>query len=153
MRRDPGALAELRAEFEREVDEMPTFAAEYRSGQFERHYLPPNVMVLTSPQTFSSGYTLMYYLYRAGATVVGTPSAQAGNCFGETVGFELKHSRLTGTISQKQYVYFHDDPEMGRVLRPHHTITYEELRSYAFDLNAEILLALDLCRQRADQRH
>jgi hypothetical protein len=147
-RRDSTTLGALRQEFEREVEQMPTFAEEYRSGQFEHYYLPANVIVLSSPQTFSSGYTLMYYLYRAGATIVGTPSAQAGNCFGEPLSFELEHSGLTGTVSRKQYIYFHDDPEMGRVLRPQHMMTYEELRSYGFDLNAEILLALDLCRRR-----
>jgi hypothetical protein len=145
-RRDPSAIDSLKAEFELEVDQMPTFAAEYRSGRYERHYLPANVMVLSSPQTFSSGYTLMYYLYRAGAKIVGTPSAQAGNCFGETFGFRLRHSELTGTISRKQVIYFYDDPEMGRVLRPHFPMTYEILKSYGFDLNAEILLALDACR-------
>ena len=126
---------------------MPTFAAEYRSGKFENHYLPANVMVLISPKTFSSGYTLMYYLFRAGAKIVGTPSAQAGNCFGEPFDFKLQHSGLTGTISHKQYVNFHDDPEMGRVLQPHFPMTYDKLKSYAFDPNAEIQYALDLCQQ------
>lgn len=144
-RRDSTALADLTVDFESEMAQMPTFDAEYRSGDFEGYYLPNNVMVLSSPRTFSSGYTLMYYLYRAGAAIVGTPPAQAGNCFGETLGFELEHSGLTGTISQKQYIYFHDDPEMGRVLRPRRPMTYELLRDYDFDLNAEILLALDIC--------
>ena len=145
--RDSSAVDQIKTEFElRELDKMPTFAAEYRSGKYEGHYLPANVMVLISPKTFSSGYTLMYYLFRAGAKVVGTPSAQAGNCFGEPFSFELQHSGLTGTISHKQFVYFHDDPEMGRVLRPHFPMTYDKLKAYAFDPNAEILLAPDLCR-------
>jgi hypothetical protein len=144
IRRDPSAGDQIKTEFELlELDKMPTFAAEYRSGKYEGHYLPANVMVLVSPQTFSSGYTLMYYLLRAGAKIVGTPSVPAGNCFGEPLSFELQHSRLTGTISHKQYVEFHDDPEMGRVLRPHFPTTYEKLKSYDFDPNAEILLAKD----------
>ena len=143
---NPSAIDSLKAEFELEMDRMPTFAAEYRSGKYEAYYRPANVMVLSSPQTFSAGYTLMYYLYRAGAKIVGTPSAQAGNCFGEAFSFELRHSRLTGTISHKQYIYFHDDPEMGRVLRPHYPMTYDKLKSYDFDGNAEILFALELCR-------
>jgi hypothetical protein len=143
--RDSSVIDSLKAEFEHEMDRMPTFAAEYRSGKYEGYYCPANVMVMSSPQTFSAGYTLMYYLYRAGAKIVGTPSAQAGNCFGEAFSFELQHSRLTGTISHKQYIYFHDDPEMGRVLRPHFPMTYDKLKSYDFDMNAEILYALDLC--------
>ncbi|HXI04554.1 MAG TPA: S41 family peptidase [Candidatus Saccharimonadales bacterium] len=139
---EPHALEALTADYERVVGRMPTFQAEYRAGTFEKHYLPAKVMVLSSPRTFSSGYTLMYYLYRAGATIVGTPSAQAGNCFGETLPFDLKNSGLTGTISQKQFVYFHDDPEAGRVLRPDIPLTWEALRSHDFDLNTEALLAL-----------
>jgi hypothetical protein len=147
IQRDPSAVDQIKAEFGlRELDKMPTFAAEYRSGKYEGHYLPANVMVLSSPITFSSGYTLMYYLFRAGAKIVGTPSAQAGNCFGEPFDFELKHSDLTGSISHKQFVEFHDDPEMGRVLRPQIPMTYEKLKSYDFDPNAEILLALDICQ-------
>jgi hypothetical protein len=147
IQQDSMALNQIKTEFLfRELDKMPTFAQEYHSGNYEGHYLPANVMVLSSPQTFSSGYTLMYYIFRAGAKIIGTPSAQAGNCFGEPVSFELKHSRLTGTISHKQFVYFHDDPEMGRALQPHFPMTYDKLKSYAFDPNAEILLALDMCQ-------
>jgi len=146
--RDPLAVNQIKTEWElRELDKMPTFAAEYRSGKYENHYLPAKVMVLISPKTFSSGYTLMYYLFRAGAKIVGTPSAQAGNCFGEPFDFKLQHSGLTGTISHKQYVNFHDDPEMGRVLQPHFPMTYDKLKSYAFDPNAEIQYALDLRQQ------
>lgn len=149
IQRNPSAINQIKAEFElRELDRMPTFAAEYRSGKYENHYLPANVMVLISPKTFSSGYTLMYYLFRAGATILGTPSSQAGNCFGEPFDFILKHSGLTGTISHKQFVNFHDDPEMGRVLQPHLLMTYDKLKSYKFDSNAEILYALDICSQR-----
>ena len=143
---NPSAIDSLKAEFQQEMDQMPTFAAEYRSGKYEAYYRPANVMVLCSPVTFSSGYTLMYYLYRAGAKIVGTPSAQAGNCFGETTSFKLQHSQLTGTISHKYFIFFHDDPEMGRVLRPHYPMTYDKLKFYDFDLNSEILLALDMCR-------
>jgi hypothetical protein len=143
-RHDSSAVDQIKREFElQELDGMPTFAAEYRSGEYEGYWLPANVMVLVSPWTFSSGYTLMHYLFRAGATIVGTPSGQAGNCFGEPVSFELRHSGLTGTISHKQFVEFHDDPEAGAVLRPQVPMTYDILKSYAFDPNAEILLALD----------
>jgi len=144
--RDPSVVSALKADFEREMARMPTFAAEYRSVKYEAYYHPANVMVLCSAVTFSSGYTLMYYLYRAGAKIVGTPSAQAGDCFGEGTEFTLQHSQLTGMISHKQFTYFHDDPEMGRVLRPHFPMTYEKLKSYDFDGNAAILYALELCR-------
>jgi hypothetical protein len=88
----------------------------------------------------------MYRLYKAGATLVGTPSSQAGNCFGDTLQFRLGNSKLSGSVSHKYFDMFPDDPEMGRVLRMHHQLTYEKLKSYGFDPNAEILFALDVTK-------
>ncbi len=128
-------------------DRVHTFAREYNSGKFSKYYLPKNVVVLCSANTFSSGWTLMYCLYKAGATLVGTPSSQAGNCFGDTLQFQLNNSKLRGSVSHKYFIMFPDDLEMGRVLRMHHQMTYEKLKSYAFDPNAEILFALEMIKQ------
>jgi hypothetical protein len=128
------------------LDRGSTFAEEYNSGKFSGYYLPKNVVVLCSANTFSSGWTLMYRLYKAGATLVGTPSSQAGNCFGDTLQFQLENSKLRGSVSHKYFDMFPDDPEMGRVLRMHHQMTYDKLKSYRFDPNAEILFALEVIR-------
>ncbi|UCD94296.1 MAG: hypothetical protein JSU69_11120 [Candidatus Zixiibacteriota bacterium] len=125
---------------------MPTFYSEYMSGKYGGYYLPKNVYVLSSVYTFSSGFTVMYYLYRAGATIVGVPSAQAGNCFGEATGFELENSGLHFTVSCKYFENFSDDPAKGRVLFPNYPLTYEIMASYDFDANASLLYAQDLAK-------
>jgi hypothetical protein len=130
--------------FEDMVNEMPTFKNEVATGLYEGYYCPDSVYVVSSENTFSSGYTLMYYVYSAGAALVGTPSSQSGNCFGDVLGFELTHSKLTGIVSHKKFTYFPDDDEKGRVLKPHYILTYDRLRTYDFDYNAEIVYAIDL---------
>jgi len=100
--------------------------------------------VLSTPWTFSSGYTMMRYLYRAGAELAGTPSGQASNCFGDIVGFELPNSGLTGNVSHKRFSDFPDDPELGRVMPMDYPLTYEKLREYGFDLDAEVLWAMEV---------
>ena len=121
-----------------------TFHAEYESGAYAGYYRPERVVVLVTPWTFSSGFTLARYLYLAGATLVGTPSAQASNCFGNALNWRLNHTGIQGIVSFSYYVEFPDDPEMGRVLPVHYPLTYEKLASYGFDPNAEYLYALEL---------
>ena len=50
-----------------------------RMQKEELGFRPENVLVLVTPGTFSSGFTMAKYLYLAGATLVGTPSAQAAD--------------------------------------------------------------------------
>ena len=40
--------------------------------------------------------------------------------------------------------HFRDNPEMGRVFRPDYEMTYDDLKIYNFDTNAEILYAMGL---------
>jgi hypothetical protein len=126
------------------VNRSPTFYAEFQSGAYGGYYRPERVVVLVKSGTFSSGFTLARYLYFAGATLVGTPSAQASNCFGEINWWELEHTKIRGGVSDAYFVDFPDDPEVGRVLPVHYPLTYEKLASYDFDPNAEFLYALEL---------
>ncbi len=123
---------------------MTTFAAELESGEYDAYYTPEHVVVLSTPWTFSSGYTMMRYLYRAGAELAGTPSGQASNCYGDILGFELPNSGLSGSVSHKAYVGYPDDPELGRVLPMDHPMTYEYLRETGFDLDAEVLWGMEV---------
>lgn len=135
-------------EDQKQLDKYPTFAAEKRSGIYDRFYLPENVIVLTTSGTMSSAYWLAADFYKAGAILVGTPSGQAGNCFGDYLTFTLKNSGLSCGVSYKQFLKFPRDPEKGRVLRPHYELTYEKLTSYNFDPNTEILLALEIVKKQ-----
>jgi hypothetical protein len=139
-----GVTPELRARRIETLRRMRTFARELDSGEYSGYYTPKHVIVLVSPHTFSSGFTMMRYLWRAGAKLLGTPSGQAANCFGDILEFELPNSGVRGCISHKRYAEFPDDPEMGRVLPIDYPLTYEKLREYAFDPNAEVLLALEV---------
>jgi hypothetical protein len=63
--------------------------------------LSPNAIVVTSADTYSAGFDVALPLRALGARHVGSPSAQAPNCFMDVLGFKLPHSGLEGTISFK----------------------------------------------------
>ncbi|MFX1254004.1 MAG: S41 family peptidase [Promethearchaeota archaeon] len=128
-------------------EKMPSFFKEFRSGEYEAHYLPKTIIVLCTNSTFSSGFNLMTELYHLGAILIGTPSAQAGNSFGNCRTFKLSNSKLTGMYSTKYFIAFPDDPEKGRNLLPHYQLTYEKLASYDFDPNSIVLYALDIIKK------
>ncbi|MGQ9579259.1 MAG: S41 family peptidase [Candidatus Aminicenantales bacterium] len=122
----------------------PTFFEEYSSGRYAGYYRPPKIIIVTSPFTYSSGYHLASTFSKLGALVVGVPSGQAGNCFGDTLFFKLNNSAISGAVSFKRFLEYPDDPERGKMLRPDYELTYDKLAAYGFDPNAEILLALEI---------
>jgi len=127
------------------VRDSATFMKEYRTGaHLTPVYKPQAVFVLSTPLTYSSGFNMLRDLYALGATVVGTPSAQPGNNFGDSLPFKLKHTGLSAFVSHKQNISFPNDLERGNCLMPHYLLTYEKLSALGFDPNAELLLALDL---------
>ena len=130
----------------RAFEKMPSFYREFKSGKFECHYQPKRIIVLCSSQTFSSGFNFMTYLYRIGALIVGIPSGQAGNSFGDNRTSVLSQSRLMISFSTKYFVAFPDEPERGRLLMPHYPMTHEKLASYNFDKNAVLLYALEIVK-------
>lgn len=147
---EPGyefSRAEAIRMIEDEAKLTSTFWKEYQSGEFGGYYRPKHIVVLCTPVTTSSGYAFMYDHYTAGAIVVGTPSSQAGNNFGAWLGFKLRNSGLRGGVSHLYVTHFRDNPEMGRVFRPHYELTYEKLKFYNFDPNAEILYALEILQK------
>jgi len=123
----------------------PSFWRVYETKEFHQStWTPTNVLVLCSPLTFSSGFNVLTGLYAMGAKVVGTPSAQPGNNFGDVLQFQLKNTGLGVFVSHKQIVTFPDDPESGRCLKPDYPLTLEKLAGFDFDPNAEVLLALEI---------
>jgi hypothetical protein len=83
-------------------------------------------------------------LYRAGATLVGTPSAQASNTFGNGLLWELDNTGLQGQVTRSYFVIVPEDSGLAKVLPVQVPLTYEKLSSYRFDPNAEFLLALEV---------
>jgi hypothetical protein len=135
--------SETPAFLERWLNRSPTFYTEFESAAYAGYYRPERILVLVNPRTFSSGFTMAKYLYLAGATLVGTPSSQASNCFGEIIEWRLEHTSINGFVSSSYFNTFPNDPELGRVLPVRYPLTYETLASYDFDPNAEYLYALE----------
>jgi hypothetical protein len=105
-----------------------------------------------TPWSSSSGLDMALHLNRAGATLVGTPSGQAPNSWGDALEWKLDHSGIQGEISSSFDLAFGDDPERGRVLPVHYPLTYEKLAAYAFDPNAIFLYALEILRDPREDR-
>ncbi len=129
---------------EEEASTTATFWEEYQSERYSGYYRPKNIIILCSPLTTSSGYAFMYDHWAAGGKLVGISSSQAGNACGAWVGFKLNYSRLKGGISHLYITHFRDNPKMGRTFRPDYEMTYDDLKSFDFDPNAEILFAMGL---------
>jgi hypothetical protein len=125
-------------------EKTPTFYRVFKTGEYERIYLPKNIFVLCSGSTASSGYDMMINLKGLGARIVGVPSGQSGNHFGNSQQFVLKNSNLVGYVSTKYFIGIPENPEPGHVLLPEYQLTYEKLASLGFDVNADLLYALEI---------
>ncbi|MGC1390839.1 MAG: S41 family peptidase [Bacteroidales bacterium] len=130
-------------EFDEFYKKIPTFYEEYKSNVYSKYYCPPKVIVLCSPQTYSSGFTMMKMLNEMGATLIGTPSSQAGNNAGWILNYKLNNTGLYGWVACKYYASFSEKIING-VYMPDYLFTYDKLSEYNFDPNAEIKYALEL---------
>jgi hypothetical protein len=124
--------------------DTPTFLGELKSGAYGGFYTPKKVIVTTSHKTYSSGFTMLRYLYKCGATVIGSTSAQSGNGFGNGSMFTLKNTGLKMAISKNAYIVFPEEPDKRKQIIPHHKLTYEKIESYGFDPQSVLLYALEL---------
>lgn len=131
-----------RPETDEWLAEVPTF-------QEAAQNLPewrPRVVVVTGARTYSAGFDILLTLKGLGAHHVGVPSAQAPNCFIDTLRFTLPHSGLAGTVSFKRSMALPRlDPQV-RHLEPDVALTYDQFRAYQFDPAAGVRLALDSIR-------
>lgn len=129
-----------------------TFYAEYETGVYSGYYRPQHVLVLMTPWTSSSGLDMALFLYRSGAKLVGTPSAQSPNSWGNLLEWQLTNSKISGEVSSSFDIAFGDDPEKGRALPVHFPLKWEKLESYDFDRNACFLFAIEILKDLDDQR-
>ena len=143
---DPAVSME---EYKESLKKSATFYKVFSQGIYANHYRPQKLAVLSSAWTYSSGFTMLAALQGLGATVVGTPSAHAGNNFGDSLLFQLTNTQLRGAVSFKQNVTFPDDPVKGHCLRPDIMLTHEKWAALGYDPNAEVLLAIEPSEQRA----
>jgi hypothetical protein len=137
----PAELKRLGQDYLEQLRGLPTFAKALDKGGWNAAWTP-RVVVLTSGRTYSAAFDAVLQLRAHGAAVVGVPSSQAANCFIDTIGFQLAHSHLTGSISFKWSVGLPQDPKNGTILQPDRELTYADDRAFQFDPNATILLAM-----------
>lgn len=118
-----------------------SFAAELECSCHERHYLPPDVIVVVSPATYSGGFWIAAGLHRLGAKLVGVPSAQAGNAYGHVKYTTLTNSGIRVGVSSRRFVLFPENPDGMGVLPVDLPLTEERWREAGYDPNASLLLA------------
>jgi hypothetical protein len=104
----------------------------------------PTVVVLIDPDTFSAAYHVAYRLWRLGASLVGVPSAQAGNAFTNVIRIELPNSGLTGSIARSMQIFFPEDDDLGRALTPQFPMSWSDYARHDFSPDSELRHALEL---------
>lgn len=141
-------LPQVPAFLEDFAKEMPTFYEEFKTGSYEAYYLPDRVVVLVSPQTFSSGFMMARYFYLLDVPLIGTPSGQAIKWFCDPIFVSLDNTEIQVVISTSYCMHLiPGEPELTDYLPVQHPLTYEILKSYSFDPNSEVLYALDLLNE------
>ena len=103
-----------------------------------------------TPWTSSSGLDMALFLYRSGSKLVGTPSAQSPNSWGNLLEWQLVNSEIKGEVSSSFDIAFGDDAGKGRVLPVHFPLKWEKLKSYDFDHNACFLFAIEILEDLDD---
>ena len=135
--------------FEEWFKTMPTFWKVFETKKYHKKNINLNkVYVLSSPFTYSSGFNLLTALSEMGAKTIGTPSGQAPNNFGDVLSFVLERSGIKGYVSFKQVLTYPGDSVKGRCLMPDHLLTKEKFSQLKYDINSEVLLALEQIRRK-----
>ena len=143
-----GDRASLIAKQAQMLAQLPSFQKWYETGEYHRPRQElSKVIVLSSPFTYSSGFNLMQDLLAQGAILVGTPSAQPANNFGDSLITRLRHSGISAFVSHKVIVGHPADPTSGHIVQPDHPLTWERWAAWNFDPDAEVLLALELAEE------
>jgi hypothetical protein len=130
-----------RADIEAMLVYAPTVRRIIEQGDWDRTWTP-QVTVLTAARTFSAGFDVAVTLHKLGARIAGVPPCQAGNCYIDTLAYQLDHSGLFGGLSYKQSLLFPGDPTKGNLLRPDLELTLADVEAMASDPDAIVRLVL-----------
>lgn len=106
-------------------------------------YTPAHIFVVTDAQTFSAAFHYAFYLWKMGATVVGTSSSQAPNTFMEQTPLRLPRTNLFASISNSIQMFLPADHPKAEALVPDFPLTADLYRRYGGDTNADILYIMD----------
>lgn len=142
----------IRKDLDDMASHMPTFNREYAGGVYEAFFTPANIVVLSEAETFSSAFWMLQCFVQGGAKLVGVPSGQAPNTFSDQNPYELPRTKLTLYMTCKYSVSFPKLAPEERFIKPDRELTYDLLKSYGFDPNAAVLLALDVLAGRTGEK-
>lgn len=119
-----------------------SFARELESGEHEGYYVPPEMVVAVAPWTYSGGFWVAAALRRMGAWLVGVPSGQAGNAYGQVKSATLSNSRIQVGVSSRRFLLFPEDRDGMDVLPVDVPLTEARWRATGYDPNAALLQEL-----------
>lgn len=125
-----------------------TFARVAADDAYAGYYQPPALVVLTSAETFSSGFAGVAQLSTLGADVIGVPSGQAPISYGEPISLSLPNTGLSASISCAAFEWL-PDPS-GDTLVPDCELTPERFEHYDGTGDASLQLAFDYAGITAD---
>ena len=128
-----------------------TFYQEYTKGAYSNYYCPEKVFVVTDVATFSAGFMFAKYLELMGAITVGSTPSQNTMQMGETVHYELKNSKLYGSISHSFLVHdakLLNSPNPKNLLTPQYELTYDKLKEFKFARHAVIQYIMELLNMK-----
>ncbi|MBN2091230.1 hypothetical protein JW964_16580 [candidate division KSB1 bacterium] len=109
----------------------------------------PEIIIVTSPVTFSAAFQYLYFLRKLGkATIIGVAPRQAYNAGMETTPFTLPNTQLSGSVSNSYQLFMPDNLEKGKILVPDHEVTWEIYDKYHYDQDTEIRYIIDLIQNR-----
>lgn len=109
----------------------------------------PQIIVLTSINTFSAAYHFAYFLKKLGkATIVGVAPRQAGNSFMQGTQIVLPNTHITGSISNSIQILFKKDKQTGKLLHPDFEMDWNEFKKFNFDKESEVLKSIELIENK-----
>lgn len=124
---------------------MPTFNNVFNQSNYDEPSLQfENIYTICDPFTYSSGFNLLTALYDNGSKIVGTPSGQSANNFGDALMYQLKHTHIKGFVSYKQILTYPYNLQKGKCFTPDYLLTKEIYTQFDYDPNAEILYSIEL---------
>lgn len=125
------------------------FGSDFIKKNEKKSQYSPQIIVLTSPTTFSAAYHFTYFLKKIGkAKIIGIASKQAGNAFMEVTRLQLPNTKLRCSISNSKQVLFKDNEKLGKLLTPDYEMKWSDFKKFNFDNNSEILKTFKLIEKQ-----
>jgi hypothetical protein len=94
----------------------------------------------------------MERLHKLGAVIIGRPSGQEPNAFGSIQEYTLNNSKIQGYISHKRFGPFPADrTDFKYFIKPDYELTYDILKSFSFDPNADILFTMEILSKNTQE--